>query len=180
MNSPEHRNIPSHEKAAHAQLREAATTGPRRPCCATRRFGHLRSRDRLFLAQQRFVIPIEAAWLKPRGNQLSLTPLGIGSLDYDAVTFLRGVPEESAEGESGRLKPTLFYRNAKGGLAEVCELTVPFRSKINRGTATVQLGAETFSREFTSRDYDFGVLVERLDTPARIRDTNVSLTVTHG
>ena len=61
----------------------------------------------MLLAQAKVVVPIEAAWLKAKGNQLVLAPLGLGSLQYDAITLR----EEACAPNAGvSLEPTIFFR----------------------------------------------------------------------
>lgn len=119
--------------------------------------------NEMLLAKQQLVVPIEAAWLKPKGNRVSLIPLGLGSLSYDALQLRRAA---AAPDMSPRLEPTIFFRKRGGKLTEVCSLIVPFAQRFDRATATVKLGKQTFAATLTNALYDFGVWIEPLEIPA--------------
>ena len=118
----------------------------------------------MLLAQQHLVVPIDGAWLKPKGNQITLIPLGLGSLTYDAIGFQRA---EAAPDTAPRLEPTIFFRKQSGKLMEVCHVVLPFSQRFEKGEARVVLGKQTLTRAFTNV-YDFGVLTEPLDVPANL------------
>jgi len=126
----------------------------------------------MLLAKQRLVLPIEAAWLKQSGNRISIVPLGLGMLDYDAVAFQRSSGNSR---ESLRLNPTIFFKRTKGRVVEVCELVVPFSKRIGEASANVQIGKEKFSTTFNSGAYDFGVWTESLEVPASVRAAKASI-----
>jgi len=119
--------------------------------------------NEMLMARQRLVVPIDGAWLRAKGNQLVLIPLGIGSLGYDAITFQ---PAAAAPAAAPRLEPTLFFRKRDARLKEVCNLVVPFAQRFERAAATVQLGKQTFTTTLTNALYDFGLWVEPVEIPA--------------
>ena len=127
----------------------------------------------MLLAEQRLVVPIAGDWLKARGNQISLIPLGVGNLSYDAIVFQATV---SASASQPRLEPTIFYRKQGGRLVEVCNVVVPFDAPFEKGEAKVRFGRQTFTCQFTS-PYDFGVLTAPLSVPANIPAGEASVEV---
>jgi len=117
----------------------------------------------MLLAKQHLIVPIEASWLKATNNQVTLVPLGIGGLSYDAVTF----QQTSGNGHSGerlRVEPTIFFRKEGGALKEVCQIIAPFQKRFEKGAATIQFENKSFSKTFTN-GYDFGLLNESIDIP---------------
>lgn len=121
----------------------------------------------MLLAQQHLVVPIPAAWLKPKGNMVRVTPLGLGGLAYDAVTFRRAEGGGGA-GEKLRIEPTLFFRKQGGRLTEVCRVIAPFEQRFQAGTVSVRVGKQTFTAAFTNAAYDFGVLSQEIAIPASL------------
>jgi len=113
--------------------------------------------NEMLLAQQHLVVPVAAAWLKAKGNQITVIPLGVGGMAYDALTF-RQVRGEGGTAEKLRVEPTIFFRKEGGKLMEVCRLIAPFQKRFQTGTATVRLGKQSFSTTFTNAAYDFGLL----------------------
>jgi len=118
--------------------------------------------NEMLLAKQQLVVPIDGAWLKSSGNQISLIPLGLGGLAYDAIAFRRA----SSSTESLRIEPTIFFRKRDGKLVEVCEVLAPFGQRFDRGSATVRLGRQVFTKSFTNELYNFGLWAEPVDIPA--------------
>ncbi len=118
----------------------------------------------MLLAEQRLVVPIAGDWLRARGNQITLIPLGVGNLSYDAIALQVAA---SAPAMQPQLEPTLFYRKQGGRLVEVCNVVVPFNAPFEKGEAKVRFGRQTFTCSFTSPD-DFGVLTVPLNVPANI------------
>jgi len=119
--------------------------------------------NEMLLAKQHLVVPIEGAWLQAKGNELVLTPLGIGSLSYDAIAFRSAT---GASDTSPRLEPTIFFRKRGGKLMEVCDLVLPFSQRFERAPATVTLGKRTYTATLTNAVYDFGLWVEPVEIPA--------------
>jgi alpha-mannosidase len=119
----------------------------------------------MLLAKQSVHVPIEATRLKPKGNQITLVPLGIGSFSYDAVTLRRAAPTKN---ESLRLEPTIYFRKNGSKLMEVCDLIAPFQKRFDKAVATVRLGNRSFSKSFTNAVYDFGVWRESIEIPASL------------
>lgn len=119
----------------------------------------------ILLARQRLVVPIEGAWLRTGTNRVTIVPLGLGSLDYDALALERGPAAGRGGAEALRLEPTIFFRKTRGGPAEVCDLVMPFREKFGRADASARLGDLTVRRTFGSGGYDFGVWTEPIDVP---------------
>jgi hypothetical protein len=118
----------------------------------------------MLLAKQHLVVPIDGAWLKAKGNQITLIPLGLGSLAYDAIALRVA---ESAPDRTPRLEPTIFFRKKSGKLMEICNVLLPFSKTFAQGEAKVSIGKQTFTRTFAS-EYDFGILTEPLDVPASL------------
>ncbi len=118
----------------------------------------------MLLAQQHLVVPIDGAWLKPKGNQITVVPLGLGTLQYDAIVFRLA---EAAPDTAPRLEPTIFFRRNGGRLTEICNLILPFSKRFEKVDAKITIGKQTLARTFTNA-YDFGVLTEPLDIPADI------------
>lgn len=130
--------------------------------------------NEMLMARQRLVVPIDNAWLRAKDNKLSLVPLGLGAMAYDAITFRRAA---SGAVEPPRLEPTIFFRKHDGKLVEVCDLIVPFAERFDRATATVKFGKRTFAATLTNALYDFGVWVEKLEIPASAVAGQASLEV---
>ncbi len=119
--------------------------------------------NEMLMAKQRLVVPLAGAWLRAKDNQLSITPLGMGGMGYDAISFRRAT---GAASRSPSLEPTIFFRKRGGKLAEVCDLLVPFTKRFDRATATVKLGKQSFSATLTNALYDFGLWREPVEIPA--------------
>ena len=119
--------------------------------------------NEMLMAKQRLVVPLTGQRLRSKGNQLSITPLGLGGMGYDAISFRRAA---STAASSPRLEPTIFFRKRGGKLVEVCDLLVPFTRRFDRATATVRLGKQSFSATLTNGLYDFGVWREPVEIPA--------------
>ena len=118
--------------------------------------------NEMLLAKQQLVVPIDGDWLKPAGNQITLIPLGLGSLAYDAITLRPA----SGPAESLRVEPTIFFRKRGGRLVEVCDVIAPFEQRFDRGAATLRLGSQVFTKSFTNALYDFGLWVEPVEVAA--------------
>jgi len=123
----------------------------------------------MLLAQQHLVVPIPASWLKAKGNMVRVTPLGLGGLAYDAVTF-RKTGGEGRAGERLRIEPTIFFRKQAGRLMEVCRVIAPFEQRFEAGTVSVRAGKQTFRTAFTNAAYDFGLLSQEIAIPASACD----------
>ncbi len=121
----------------------------------------------MLLAKQHLAVPISGAWLKAAGNQVTVIPLGVGGMEYDAVTF-RKAGDNSGAGEKLRLEPTIFFRKEGGKLMEICRLIAPFQKRFQSGKATVRLGNRSFRTTFTNAAYDFGLLSEVIQIPAGV------------
>lgn len=128
----------------------------------------------MLMARQRLVVPIAGRQLKAGTNRVSLIPLGLGALAYDALAFRRAADGPLA---APRLDPTIFFRKRDGQLFEICELVVPFAQRFDRATATVNLGRKTVTATLTNALYDFGVWVEKLEIPASAVTGSVNLEV---
>lgn len=118
--------------------------------------------NEMLLARQRLVVPLAGAWLRAGTNELTLIPLGAGSMAYDALTF----QEAAGSSAAVEFEPTIFYRKRAGTLLEECEVRAPFEQRFERGLATVHLGGRTFRVAFTNGMYDFGTWVTQLAIPA--------------
>jgi alpha-mannosidase len=118
--------------------------------------------NEMLLSKQELVVPIDGQWLKPKGNRLTLIPLGVGSLAYDAITFRRA----TGSAEKLRVEPTIFFRKHGRKLVEICDVVAPFEQHFDQGAAKVSLGKEVFSKSFTNALYDFGLWIEPMEIPA--------------
>lgn len=127
----------------------------------------------MLLAEQRLVIPVKGEWLQARDNQITLIPLGVGNLAYDAITFQAAA---SAPDLTPHLQPTIFFKKQGGKLVEVCHVVVPFQTPFTQGEARLQLGRHTYTTAFNS-PYDFGELTEPVLVPASIPAGPAQLTV---
>ena len=130
--------------------------------------------NEMLMASQRLVVPISANALRSGGNRLTLVPMGLGAMAYDALTLRRGISRALT---APRLDPTLFYRKRGNQLFEVCDLVVPFNKRFDRATATVKRGQDDFTATFTNGLYDFGVWVEKLELPAEVVAGSVNIEV---
>ena len=132
----------------------------------------------MLLARQRLAVPIEAVWLKTKGNRITLVPLGVGGVSYDALSLRKGSGER-ASGKTGiRLEPTVFFRKATNGLNEVCRLFVPFSKRFNNGSAVVTVGREKATKRLSNPGYDFGVLTETVDVAVPAQPAKATIKVT--
>ena len=132
----------------------------------------------VLLARQRLIVPIEASWVRAKGNRITLIPLGEGEVTYDALAF-RTAADDRASSRSGlRLEPTIFFRNAKDGLTEVCNLFIPFARRFAQGSATITVGGEKATRKFSSGGYDFGVLRDQVEVAVPTRPAKATVKVT--
>jgi hypothetical protein len=130
----------------------------------------------MLLAKQRIVVPVGASVLKPKGNSVTLVPLGVGALNYDALGLER-VPGSISRLPNPQIVPTIFYRKDATGLKEVCRLLVPFDKRFRKGNATIRLGATSVVKPLTSGDYDFGILLDSFEIPALMRPVEATIRV---
>jgi hypothetical protein len=122
------------------------------------------------------VVPIEASWLRLQGNHITLIPLGMGGIAYDAVS-LRKAHRLGAGGIGAlALEPTIFYRKQRGKLVETCRLIVPFKKGFSIGSATVQVGDFKTSKALAAPGYDFGSLMETVEIEPPAGPANATLT----
>ena len=132
--------------------------------------------NNMLLAQQRLAVPIQASALRAKGNSITLAPLGVGAVNYDAVSLKRA-PGSKASPPNPQIVPTIFYRKDGTGLKEVCQLRVPFDRRFSKGTATIRLGATSVVKSLTSGDYDFGILLDSIEIPALSQATEATVRV---
>lgn len=118
----------------------------------------------MLLAQAKLTVPIDGAWLRPKGNLITLVPVGLGSVQYDAIQFRAAA---AAPGTTPALEPTVFFRKSGGQLVEICDVHVPFAKRFARADVRVTMGRQTSGKTFTN-DFDFGVLRLPLEVPASI------------
>lgn len=137
--------------------------------------------NEMMLAEQRLVVPVRGEWLKEGANQFVLTPLGVGSMSYDAIRFQKAqkIIELDIKATSPRLEPTIFFRKREGRLVEICQVVAPFNWKFTNGAVAVRLGGETFNAMFTN-DFDFGVLTHEIEIPAELVHGEASIELTLG
>jgi len=120
----------------------------------------------MLLAKHRLVVPIESSWIKAEGNTITLVPLGVGELSYDALSLNRTSGDERSSQTGIRLEPTVLFRKSSNGLNEVCRLFVPFGKRFNRGSVAITVGEEKIGKRLSNPGYDFGVLTETVDVSA--------------
>ncbi|MBI4662135.1 MAG: hypothetical protein HY735_25215 [Verrucomicrobia bacterium] len=128
----------------------------------------------MLLGKQRLVVLMEKNWLKSGENRITLAPLGLGGVDYDALSFQANPAPEASLRES-RLEPTIFFRKRQGQLMELCQLAIPFQHRIAKGTATLRLGDSKAQDTFTTGDYDFGMLIRPIEVAAQLAVTRATL-----
>lgn len=132
----------------------------------------------MLLAKQRLVVPIEASWIKAKGNRITFVPLGVGEVSYDALSLTRGNGDVAAGYTAIRIEPTVLFRKATNGLNEVCRLFVPFSKRFNSASAVVTVGREKVVRKFSNPGYDFGVLTETFDVAVPAHPVKATIKVT--
>lgn len=120
----------------------------------------------MLLAGQRLSVAVDPSWLKPKGNRITIFPLGLGDWDYDAMCFAAGESPGATWPAEPRLEPTVFFTNDDGRLVEACRLLVPFRERFAKGAATIRLGDQTIDAAIDPAGYDFGVLAQEVKVPA--------------
>lgn len=121
------------------------------------------------LAKQDLRVSIPAAWLNVGDNSISVTPLGVGAMEYDAIG-LAALDGADLTQQYPHLVPTIFYRDTADGLLEKALLQVPFMGAFKGGEARIRLAGVTY-RQALQSDYDFGILsvpvhVAALDAPS--------------
>ncbi len=119
--------------------------------------------NEMLLSGQHLVVPIPSTWLRLQGNEITLVPLGIGGLSYDAIRLQKTVPTDLPP--PLRLEPTIFFRKNGGKLVEICQIIAPFEERFERGTAKVSFAKQSFSKTFTN-GYDFGLICQEIEIPA--------------
>ena len=131
----------------------------------------------ILLARERLIVPIKPGWLNPKSNQITLIPIGFGSLDYDALTLRKDNSDNSEIPKGSSLEPTVFYREKEGKLVELCKLRIPFDRPFKKGIATIQVGGARLQQKLTPPSDDFGVLVEELEVPALSQQAKAEITI---
>jgi len=132
----------------------------------------------ILLAKQQLIVSIEATWLKPKGNQITIVPLGFGTIDYDSLSLKQGESPVEPEQLQPRLVPTMFFRQREGQLTEVCQLQIPFAKRFKQGSATIQLAGKTYELPLDAESYDAGVLSPALDIAALESSIDAKIEVT--
>jgi len=133
----------------------------------------------MLLAQQQLLVEVPASWLVAGRNQITITPLGLGYLDYDAIRFVEDEDAVPVD-RTVRLRPTIFFLEHEGTLNERCELEVPFQEAIRNAPLTLKVGTFELTRTLNSGEFDFGVLTETLDIPVPARTVTASIEVRLG
>lgn len=119
----------------------------------------------MLLTKQEIKVPVEASWLKEEDNEITIIPLGLGSMAYDSLLLTkRGSPNNL--GEKPYLKPTVFYHKKDGELTEVAELQIPVTQPFAEGKATIQIGGQKILADLEENEYDFGTLTQKVTLPA--------------
>lgn len=118
----------------------------------------------MLLAQAKLVVPIEAVWLKAKGNQITLVPRDVGSLQYDAISFRAAA---AAPNLAPSLEPTIFFRKVGGKLVELCDVQLPFNSRFAQAEVKLTFGKQTFTKTM-GNVHDFGVLTVPVEVPANL------------
>jgi len=132
----------------------------------------------VLLAKQRLVVPIEASWMKAKGNRITLIPLGEGEVTYDSLNFRTGAGDRTSSPTGLRLEPTIFFRKAKDALKEVCRLLVPFSKRFARGSATITVGQKKVTSRLSNPGYDFGVLTDTVEVAVPAQPAKATVKVT--
>jgi alpha-mannosidase len=121
-------------------------------------------------------LQIEASWLRLHGNRITLIPLGIGGIEYDAVSLRKAHPPGDGGIGALALEPTVFYRKQDGKLVETCRLIVPFEKGFVKGSATVQVGDFKTSKALEAPGYDLGSLMESVEIEPPAGSAKATLT----
>ncbi|HZQ46725.1 MAG TPA: polysaccharide lyase family protein, partial [Verrucomicrobiae bacterium] len=119
--------------------------------------------NEMLLSGQHLVVPIPGRGLKLQGNEITLVPLGVAGLGYDAIRLQKAVPNDPPP--PLRLEPTIFFRKSGGKLVEICQVTAPFEERFSRGTVKASVAKQSFSKNFTN-EYDFGMVCQEIEIPA--------------
>ncbi|MPY91093.1 MAG: hypothetical protein GEU99_24660 [Luteitalea sp.] len=127
------------------------------------------------LAKQRLVVPIDDAWLRPRDNRVTIAPLGISRLEYDAITLRRA---SSPNAGKPSVNATVFFVREGGELKEILELLVPFGEPFKSGQYRLEIAGQEFSGPLDGAGLDFGTLRTEVRVPAFAKATEVTLAVT--
>jgi hypothetical protein len=108
---------------------------------------------------------VKTTWLKEKDNKITIVPLGIGSMSYDAISMEKGGSPNNL-GENPVLIPTIFYHQKDNLLTEIGELQIPFTQSFAQGKAIIQIGDQKFPVDLGENDYDFGILSKKVVLPA--------------
>ncbi|MGH9163224.1 MAG: polysaccharide lyase family protein, partial [Vicinamibacteraceae bacterium] len=129
----------------------------------------------VLLAKQSLVVPIDDAWLKPRDNRVTITPLGISRLEYDAITLRRAW---SSKPGTPAVTPTVLFVREGLQLEEILELYVPFEQPFTSGEYHLQIDGEEASGPLDDEGFDFGMLRTEVRVPAFAKATEATVSVT--
>ncbi|NBC64790.1 MAG: hypothetical protein GVY07_03875, partial [Bacteroidetes bacterium] len=130
----------------------------------------------LLLTKQQLIVPINGEWVFEENNQITIVPVGVGGMSYDAISFESDENQDVAS-RSPRLKPSVYYKYEDGELKGLAHLEIPFESSFNNGEAEIQFENERVTTSFDSDGYEFGVLRERVMVPDIADAENITLEV---
>lgn len=130
----------------------------------------------LLLTKQRLVVPINGEWVREENNQITIVPIGVGGMTYDAISF-ESDQSQDVSAASPSLKPSVYYQTDDGELKGIADLEVPFLSSFENGEAEIEFENERITTSFDSDGYDFGLLREKIMVPDLEGPENISLEV---
>jgi alpha-mannosidase len=130
----------------------------------------------LLLSKQELIVPIDETWVREQNNQITIVPIGVGGMTYDALRLERDTGNSSVN-RSPQLKPTVFYQYHDDELKSIATLEVPFMSAFDEGNATIEINNERIITSIDNNGYDFGILTKRVMLPDLDRPENVNLEV---
>lgn len=130
----------------------------------------------LLLTKQQLTVPIKGTWVNEENNQITIVPIGVGGMTYDAISF-QSDEDQTGMAASPRLKASVYYKYDDGALKGIADLEVPFDSSFENGNAEIKFENEQITASFDSDGYDFGVLKEEIMVPDMEGPEEISLEV---
>ncbi|MEX0904253.1 MAG: glycoside hydrolase family 38 C-terminal domain-containing protein [Balneolaceae bacterium] len=130
----------------------------------------------LLLTKQRLVVPIQGAWVNEENNKITITPIGVGGMTYDAISF-ESDESQNLAATSPRLIPSVYYKSDDEQLKGIAHLEVPFNSSFENGNAEIEFENERISTSLNSDSYDFGILKQEIMIPDLDEPEEINLEV---
>ncbi|MDR9366292.1 MAG: glycoside hydrolase family 38 C-terminal domain-containing protein [Balneolaceae bacterium] len=118
----------------------------------------------LLLTKQCLVVPINGEWVHEENNQITIVPIGVGGMSYDAISFENN-ENQDVTSIPPHLKPSVYYQYEDGELKGVAHLEIPFESSFENGEAEIEFENERVTTSFDSDGYDFGLLRKKVMVP---------------